>query len=64
MNFPILQKEIVNFLINIDKVILYMFQSSIKSKKGYTKLFKVLQTTCYQIEKIYCQYFLIPGITN
>lgn len=64
MNFPILQKEIVNFLINIDKVILYMFQSSIKSKKGYTKLFKVLQTTCYQIEKIYCKYFLIPGITN
>ena len=62
MNYPVLQKEIVNFLINIDRFILYMFQSPIKSQKGYAQLFKVLQTTCYKIEQIYCQYFLIPEL--
>ena len=66
MNFPNFQKEILNFLINLDKIVLYMFQSSVKSQKGYTKLLQVLQLATYKIEKIYYKYFLIPNlnITN
>lgn len=64
MNISIFQKEILNFLINIDKIVLYMFQNSAKSQKGYTKLFETLQNTTRKIEKIYYRYFLTPGLTT